>query len=399
MTLSCDVLVIGGGPAGTATAVAAARCNIRTLLVEQAEYLGGAGYAGMFQYVCGLYLNSVEIPADTLNPGLPREIAGLLSGKSGQKVKRIGQVHVLPYMPEDLESVLVSLTGAEPHLTVLRGTTAGGVRIEDGEITSVELVHGGRRQRAAAAMVVDCTGNGNIASAAGAQYDLSPLSKRQLAGFTIRIQGLRDADEWLAVKVPYHLSKAVQQGLFAPSARFTNFCLGDSEGEGYCKMSVEAEEGPGRDEQARKDAEAVHAYLASVLPAFKDSSITGLSPKVLEREGPRIAGEYTLTGEDVLSARKFPDGVVKNSWPVELWDRERGTVYRYVPRGDYYEIPFRCLKVKGIGNLLTAGRCISTTREALGSARVMGTCMAMGDAAGRAAAHRVTTGKYPRDKF
>ncbi|OGW42293.1 MAG: hypothetical protein A2010_09150 [Nitrospirae bacterium GWD2_57_9] len=383
--------------AGTAAAVAAARCKVRTLLVEQAGYLGGAGYAGMFQYVCGLYVNSGEVPAETLNPGLPREIAGLLTVKTGQSVKRIGQVHVLPYTPEDLRSVLSSLTAAEPHLTVLSGNAAGGVRIENGKITSIELVQGGRKESVTSAMIVDCTGNGNIASAAGAPYELSPLPKRQLAGFSIRIQGLHDADEWLAVKVPYHLSKAVEQGLFAPSARFTNFCLGDTEGEGFCKISIEAEEGPERDDQARKNAEAIHAYLVSVLPAFKDSSIAGLSLKVLDREGRRVLGEYTLTAEDVVTGRKFPDGVVKNSWPIELWERERGTVYRYVPRGDHYEIPFRCLKVKGIDNLLTAGRCISATREALGSARVMGTCMALGEQAGKAAAYRVKNGKYPEN--
>ncbi len=89
-------------------------------------------------------------------------------------------------------------------------------------------------------------------------------------------------------------------------------------------------------------------YLASVLPAFQDSYVAGTSLKVLEREGRRINGAYTLTKEDVLAARKFPDGVVKNAWPIELWDREKGTIYKYVPRGDYYEIPFRCLMVEGI---------------------------------------------------
>ncbi|TAL28020.1 MAG: FAD-dependent oxidoreductase, partial [Nitrospirae bacterium] len=112
-------------------------------------------------------------------------------------------------------------------------------------------------------------------------------------------------------------------------------------------------------------------------------------------EGRRVCGEYTLTEKDVLSARKFSDGVVKNSWPIELWDRSRGTVYKYVPRGDYYEIPFRCLMVKGIRNLLTAGRCISVTHEALGSTRVMGTCMALGEQAGKAAAYHSKNNSYP----
>jgi hypothetical protein len=112
-----------------------------------------------------------------------------------------------------------------------------------------------------------------------------------------------------------------------------------------------------------------------------------------------VLGDYVLTKEDVLSARKFPDGGVKNAWPVELWDRAKGTVYRYVPRGEYYEIPFRCQTVKGVPNLLTAGRCISVTHEALGSTRVMGTCMALGEQAGKAAAYYVKHGNFPEGKF
>ena len=106
-------------------------------------------------------------------------------------------------------------------------------------------------------------------------------------------------------------------------------------------------------------------------------------------------GYYQLTVEDILSARIFPDGVVKNAWPVELWDQDRGTVYRYLPEGSCHEIPFRCLTVRGITNLLTAGRCISVTREALGSTRVMGICLALGEQAGKAAAHYAAHGRFP----
>ncbi len=89
---------------------------------------------------------------------------------------------------------------------------------------------------------------------------------------------------------------------------------------------------------------------------------------------------------------------MKNAWPIELWDRAKGTVYKYVPRGEYYEIPFRCLMVRNVANLLTAGRCISVTHEALGSTRVMGACMALGEQAGKAASYRVRNGKYPEFK-
>jgi hypothetical protein len=190
-----------------------------------------------------------------------------------------------------------------------------------------------------------------------------------LAGFVVQVKGLKDVDDSLSLNVPYYLAQAVKSGTFSPVTRFTTFSRGDAPDEGYCKMSVSGSDRTLSEEKARANADAVVRYLASVLPAFQDSYVAGTSLKVLEREGRRIKGAYTLTKEDVLAARKFPDGVVKNAWPIELWDREKGTIYKYVPRGDYYEIPFRCLMVEGIKNLLTAGRCISVTHEALGSTR------------------------------
>lgn len=394
MKTTCDVLVIGGGVSGAAAAVAAARGGARTILAEKEEYLGGSGYAGMFPHICGIYAGGDAAPTETLNPGIVREVVALLEQASPKRtIKKIGQVFVLPYSRDELQAVLTSLCDQEKNLTVLRKSAATAVKTQSGEIRAVTI----ENQAIIAKMVVDCSGNGAVAFMAGAEYELSSPDKRQLAGFTIRLKGMKGRDETLAIKVPYHLARAVNDGKLSPALRFTTFSPGDSPDEGYCKMSVDAEEGGACTEKARRDADALHTYLAAVIPAFKGSYIAGTSPRVLDREGRRIHGEYTLTEDDVLSARKFPDGVVKNAWPIELWDRSKGTVYKYVPRGDYYEIPFRCLQVKGIRNLLAAGRCISVTHEALGSTRVMGTCISLGEQAGKAAAYRVKNGKYPEN--
>jgi hypothetical protein len=398
MMIACDVLVIGAGVAGASAAVAAARGGSRTMLIEKERYLGGTGTAGMFQYICGLYLNGASAPAETLNQGIVREIVALLNTLSPRRtVKKIGKVYVLPYSSEGLQSALALLCSAEKNLTVLHNAEAVSVTKRSTGIESITINGPDGERSVSPRIVIDCSGSGEIAFQAGAEFDLSIPEERQLAGFTLHIQGLEGVDDTLAFKVPYHLAQAVRQGMFSPAVRFTTFTLGDAIGEGYCKLSIDADEGPRREEQTRKEAAAVHAYLASVIPAFKASSIAGTSLKVLEREGRRVRGEYTLTKEDVLLARKFSDGIVKNAWPIELWDRLKGTVYKYVPRGDYYEIPLRCLMVRNIANLLTAGRCISVTHEALGSTRVMGACMALGDQAGKAAAYRVRNGKYPEN--
>jgi hypothetical protein len=396
MTTSCDVLVVGAGVAGAAAAVAAARGGARTILVEKERYLGGTGFAGRFQHICGLYLNADAAPAETLNPGLAREITALLREASpGKYIKKIGQVYVQPYQYDDLQSVLTTLCYEESAIATLRGHEAVAVAQEEGEIRSVTIDGMRGRQDIVPKMVIDCSGSGSVAALAGASFELTPEDERQLAGFVVHVKGLKDVDDSLSLKVPYYLAQAVKLGMFPQVTRFTTFSPGDAVDEGYCKMSFSAGDGTPSVEKARADADGVIRYLASVLPAFEDSYVAVTSLKVLEREGRRIKGAYTLTKEDVLAARKFPDGVVRNAWPIELWDSEKGTIYKYLPRGEHYEIPFRCLMVDGIRNLLTAGRCISVTHEALGSTRVMGTCMALGEQAGKAAAWWVRHGKYP----
>jgi hypothetical protein len=398
--LSCDVLVTGGGTAGTAAAVAAARHGMQTILVEKETYLGGTAYAGRFQYICGLYLNSDAIPEETLNGGITREITHLLRHSLPEsKIKKIGQVYVLPYQPDDLSFALAALCEAESHLTTFFDTVATSAEVRDQKITSLNVDGPDGKMIISASVVIDCSGDGVIADMSGAKFVLSSSDERQLAGYMVLLKGIKDADEMLPIKVPWHLAKAAESGLITPSLRFTTFSPGDRPDEGILKISIDGDDCRDRDERARGNAKEIIEYLSASLPAFIDAVIAQTSLRVVEREGRRICGEYTLTEEDILSARKFHDGVVKNAWPIELWDRSKGTVYKYVPRGDYYEIPFRCLIANGLQNLLAAGRCISATRTALGSTRVTGACMALGEKAGMAAAFCAKNGKYPEGRF
>ena len=394
MNNSCDVLVVGGGVSGVAAAVASARNGVKTVLAEKENFLGGVGYAGLHQYMCGLYLNGDVMPKETLNAGIVREIVGLLNKLSPQKtIKKIGQVYVLPYSREDLAKVFTSLCRNEKNLTVLFNTTA--VSVKKKNKTIVEVALNTPVSKIIPKILIDCTGSGVVSAMAGAGFELSSPVKRQLAGFTIHLKGLKECDETLSIKVPYYLSQATNKKMLPAYLRFTTFSMGDTDDEGFCKINIGGSDNNKREQTIRKDALNIISYLADKLPPFKNAYIANTSLRVLEREGRRICGEYTLTENDVLNARKFRDSVVKNSWPIEIWDKNKGIIYKYVKSGDYYEIPFRCLKVKDIKNLLCAGRCISVTHEALGSTRVMGTCMSLGEQAGLAAAFKAKHGNYP----
>lgn len=389
----CDVLVAGGGVSGTAAALAAARGGAHTVLIEKEKVLGGASYFGLLHFICGLYLNGDTLPAETLNHGIVREIVALLGDISPHRtIRKIGLVYVLPYSREDLRSVFTSLCRKEPKLSVHYNTKVISVEKKDGMIIKIIVDHSGSGRDIFPKAVIDCSGNGDISAMAGASFELSSSEKLQLAGYILLLKGLKDVDDTLSIKVPYYLAAAVREKILSPYLRFTTFTPGDAPDEGYCKMSIDGIDGTEREQRARKDAVAVHDYLKNILPSFRDSYIAGSSSHVMDREGRRVSGEYTLTEEDVLNAGKFHDGLVKNSWPIEIWDKNKGTIYKYIKHGDYYEIPFRCLKVKGIANLFCAGRCISVSSGALGSTRVMGACIALGEQAGRGAASMVKEG-------
>lgn len=384
--LSFELLVAGGGVAGVCAALAAARGGVSTLLVESRPSPGGTGTSGLLRHICGLYATGNIFPTETINGGLAGEIVELLRRAApGRTVQKIGQVYALPYEDNDLRKALTDLCRAEKRLTVLNSASVVGVNVVGDRITGATVVAPGGLLPVTTDFAIDCTGDAVVAALAGAHCDLSPPLERQLAGFTIRVSGLNGADALLSIKVPYYCAQGASQGILPPLLRFTTFNRGDSPEEGFCKLSLDGDDGENRDERARHWSRLLIDYLGRVLPAFSGARISGTAEKVLDREGRRALGEYILTEDDVLSSRKFPDGVVRNAWPMESWDRSGGTRYRYLPQGDYYEIPLRCLRVKGVPNLLSAGRCISVTPAALASTRVMGACMALGEQAGLAA--------------
>jgi hypothetical protein len=138
-------------------------------------------------------------------------------------------------------------------------------------------------------------------------------------------------------------------------------------------------------------------FLEARVPGFERAYLEQSGAQIGVRESRRIHGHYTLTGDDVVLARKFPDGIARSNYPIDIHNPTgSGTVIREVPDGDYYEIPYRCLLPVGLDNLLVAGRCVSATHEGQASLRVMPQCFAMGEAAGVAAAMAARQGISPR---
>ena len=165
----------------------------------------------------------------------------------------------------------------------------------------------------------------------------------------------------------------------------------------------------------RHDVWELVRHLRAMAPEFEDCYVQQTSPQVAPRESRQVVGPYALTGHDVHNGQKFADGIARGSWwidihcplgetyPVHLcvvecprgadcpyWAAEHENMFSkeelYPPRDDWYEIPYRSLLSVAVPNLLSSGRCISATHEGMAGSRVMGTCVAIGQAAGTAAA-------------
>jgi hypothetical protein len=150
--------------------------------------------------------------------------------------------------------------------------------------------------------------------------------------------------------------------------------------------------------EARAQTMQLLAFFRRSVPGFANARIAATAAQIGVRESRRIVGAYTLTADDILSARQFPDAVARSAYPIDIHNPSGAgtTTYRLAP-GAAYEIPYRCMLPAAVDRLLVAGRCISTTHEALASTRLTPTVMTLGQAAGSAASMALRSGAALRD--
>lgn len=379
MTETVDMVVVGAGSSGIVAALTAARLGAHVVLIEACPQVGGTAAYGVHRFVCGLFL------ADGVRPGEPIQgettvdfCTRLAQGNIGEKAVRRGRVWVLPFAGGvALTACAGEALAAETNLRVILNDSPEQVRCDNGRVVELVLASGLTLRTSA---VVDCTGSAVVCRGAGADVIWPPSPA--LAGFGFELHGVDEqafGKLGASIEVPLLLHREVEAGKLPAHLAFTTYEPGCRPGTAWIKLTVP----PAATEHARQEAHAVYDVLKQHA-AFRNACRTTFLTHVLQRETCHLCGEYVLTGQDVLSAKKFKDGVVRNAWPVEYWDACRGVCYRYLPPGDWSEIPLRCLRPKqGAENLLCAGAALSADSEAAASVRVMGVCMASGEAAAR----------------
>jgi len=413
-----DVLVVGGGNAGCAAAISAARHGARTMLVERYGFLGGTATAAMVGPWMTFHSGTERIVG-----GIAQEIVERLIRKGGSP----GHLHdssdyvptITPFDPEIHKALLFEMM-QEAGVDLLLHAWFLAAIVDDDRVVgaSFATVGGGRTYRART--IVDATADAYVAASAGVPTQQGDERGRvQPASLMLRLSHVdltktatyvrmhpdqmrttlkaheRTAPALTAVAGLYALwQQAVDDGMVDIPRELVSFFISPYPDEVTVNMTRVTDIDPlDPDDLTRAEVAArlqvmqLLRFFKERVPGFEQARIAGTGTQVGIRESRRIVGRYTLTAQDVLQGRHFEDAVARSAYPIDIHNPTgSGTSTQRLEPGAAYEIPYRCLLPINREQLVVAGRCISTTHEALASTRLTPTVMTLGQAAGTAAA-------------
>lgn len=399
-----DVVVLGGGPAGIAAAVAAARGGARTLLVERYGFLGGMGTAGGVTNLAGLYgrLNGemtqlVRGVADDLMERI-EALGGLNAPQDGMQ----GRIRVRSYDVSAYKCAADELLLSAGAQLLFHAWAVGVLRAEQARIDAVVVETKSGRQAVRAHAFIDCTGDADVAHFCGCPYDTGDGQGGGLYPSTMFRVGYVDAPKALAAVGEF---KAINAFMAQAAGRYRFPRDGAilrpqknpqewranvtqvSIASGAPVDATDALQLSAGEVEGRRQIVEYFRFLRHEVPGFEQALITEIAPQLGIRESRRLRGVYQLSGDDIRRSARFEDSIGINAWPMELHVQGRiDWGFPEDPERAFNELPWRMLLAPGVDNLLVAGRCASMTHEGQSAARASGGCFAMGQAAGTAAA-------------
>lgn len=422
-----DLVVVGGGLAGTCAALAAARQGLKVALVQDRPVLGGNGSSEVRVWPEGhtkrLPYPQVGEIVDEILPPVPKK--GVMNGTSAGNFD---------------DQLKLKVVGQEPRITLLTDHRAIQVETEGDRVVAVVIqsTRTARQKRLSATFFADCTGDATIGHLAGANYEYSP---KELMGSSNLFSVLDAADKQQVLqcecKDKSALAMQTEAGEVAqPFPRCPwALDLSDKPFPGRAKFGAEGKDNldkferqwyweSGFDQDQIKDIERIRDHNFRAMYGAWDAlkNVDGLYPNhrlgwaafiAGKRESRRLLGDVVLDAKDFLEKKEFPDPAFPCSWHIDLHfpkkdyqagfegnefisDFTRGKDYSY---GGLYWAPYRCLYSRNIQNLFMAGRNISVTKQGLGAIRVMKTCGMMGEIVGKAAAICVQQKTSPRGVY
>lgn len=414
-----DVLVVGGGPSGIIAAQAAAEDGLNVTLIDNRSFLGGNMTIGL------PILGFLGQKGNQIIKGLPQKFIDRLAARNAASEHRPCPLHMSLTLvePEAVKTVAIEMLN-ESGVNVLLYAFFSGVVMEGNELKGVIIESKSGREVILAKTIIDCTGDADVAFRSGVPCEQGneqggvqpPTLMFCLGGVDTEKLRLSIAEEprtyltdfipneyfgqnnqFIVVGLRSLVQKAQADGLNLPTER-TIIITGLREGEVWINMTrVNGVDGTNPaslsfgELEGRRQIYDIQKYLIEYVPGFENAYFTKMAPFIGIRETRRIVGKYVMTAQDILSCGRFDDAVAVASYPLDLHHPQGGgCTLEWC--GDCYDIPFRSLLPLNVENLIVAGRCISTTHEAMSAIRVMAPCMAMGEAAGRAAKQAVREG-------
>ena len=399
-----DAIVAGGGAAGVAAAIGAARAGASVALIERAAYLGGAATHSNVLTYCGIWTQAH--PEQQIVQGVGAEILREIDAVGGDASARrmpVSNVVVALLDPEIVKFALDRVC-ERAGVDVLLHATIVGAQARDGHIAAVDVVDHNGIARLEAGAFVDASGDADLAARAGAEVRYGDgRGNVQNGTLVIRFGGIAaDADTTRAT-----WERAVKAGKARGLTELTkehglvvripgsNDVLAYLADEGY-----DARDARSIGEAERRGRRQAWQYLDAIrtLPGHERAYIVTTGPSIGTRESRHVVAQYQLATGDVVHRGTFADSVALGGWPVEIHPGA-GLPNRWVRiDGDgAYEIPLRTLCSRTHANLFAAGRTLDAEPDAFASVRVMGTAFATGHAAGVAAARFSSRGETEPD--
>lgn len=413
-----DILVVGGGPAGIMAARAAAESGLKVMLIESRGFVGGNLTLGL------PILGYLGRKGNQVVEGLPQMLIDRLRarGKASEHKPCKNHVSLTIIDSEEVKDVALEML-EDVEVKILFYVFCSDVIKEGNDVKGVIIESKEGREAILAKTVIDCTGDGDVAFRAGVEChkgDADGGMQPPTLMFCMRgvnVQELRDAivnrpeefdmdvmpteqfksGPFIVVGFRKKIEEAREKGYSIPVAR-TILITGLADDEIWVNMSrvcgVDSTNPTSYTDgeiTARMQNDEIERYLRDFIPGFEHAWRDKVAAFMGIRESRVIKGKYVLTADDILSCRKFEDAVGVASYPVDI-HHSHGDDCTMMWCPDCYDLPYRMLVPEKVENLLVAGRCASMTHEAMASARVMSTCMVMGEAAGRAAKIAVEEG-------
>lgn len=378
-----DVAVIGGGFAGTAAALAAAREGASVILIEKSNCLGGASVN------C---LVNPFMPFWTEIDGVPTSLSTGIFETIFNKLGDAGALKGAAFLEEDLKFILNNMM-EEAGVKLLYHAYIFRVNHENGSIKSVSLATKSGEMTVEADYFIDATGDAQLAYLAGCPTALGRESDHLCQPMTLCFRvGNADVEKFFASKEKLNAAykKAHEAGelinpredvlvFTVPMPNVLHFNTTRIAG----KNPTSPEDITEAEILARKQVFEIYEFMKKHADGLENSFIMTTAPEIGVRESRMIVGDYVLTVDDLKSCTKFEDAIAACNYDIDIHNPEgSGTSHYFFKMGEYYTIPYRSLIPKKINNLLVAGRCISSDHEAQASYRTMPTVCCMGEAAG-----------------